>query len=165
MDGERDTLVSEALGLEDRTGGARGVVGKGGVAEGQAVDEGEAATAREASDAQRDGAVAVSEHPIRVHHPDHMKGWEAFGGSDGVPTVRRLGSGADGKSKPGTIPFARGETKLGVCSIETHSYADAPDAAYIYVVGVTEEDARRAWNTAAIVWAASRDTLWPKSRP
>lgn len=97
-----------------------------------------------------------------VHQPSHMKGWEAFGVTKASPpTVRRLGTGWDGKGKPGTEKWGPGEVKDGVASVEISSYGDHPAGAYIYVVGTDEDAVEKRWRTAASVWQQIGDVLWP----
>lgn len=90
-----------------------------------------------------------------------MKGWEAFGVVPGERlTVRRLGSGYDGKGKLGTEKWAPGETRNGVSTVEIHTFADAPDGAYIYVCGTTEQGVEKAWRRAADGFKAIREAVW-----
>lgn len=108
--------------------------------------------------------------PWWAHHPSHMKGWEAFGVTGGVPTVRRLGlvttknGRATTEEKPGTTPWASGEVRLGVAHISFGTYADDPEEAFLHVVGTTEEDVRDRWHRASTSWPAFCSLLWPKSR-
>ena len=108
---------------------------------------------------ERGMKATTSEHPCRVHHPDHMRGWEAFGIVGEAPTVRRLGSGRrDGKT--GTTPWGKGETRQGVASVEIHTYADAVDSAYIYVCGSTEKGVAKAWGRAETAFKEIRSKMW-----
>ena len=101
-----------------------------------------------------------------VHHPSHMKGWEAFGVTNASPpTVRRLGTGHDGKGKPGTEKWGPGEVVNGVASVQISSYGDHPTGAYIYVVRTAEDNGHRRRRIAAdareriadlLVWAGGR---------
>lgn len=102
--------------------------------------------------------------PWWLHHPDHMKGWEAFGISGRVPTVRQLGVGYDGKQEPGTTPWGKGEVKLGVAGIHIGTFADSPDGAYIYVVGTTREDVEARYHAAVDAFAHIQLMLWPSRR-
>lgn len=102
--------------------------------------------------------------PWWVQHPDHMKGWEAFGVTGQAPTVRRLGSGYQEKNEPGTTPFGNGEVKLGVAGVEFSTHADDPEGAYIYVVGTTREDTEARYYVAVDAFAHVQAMLWPSSR-
>lgn len=102
--------------------------------------------------------------PWWVHHPDHMKGWEAFGVTGEAPKVRRLGSGYDGKDEPGTDPWGSGEVRLGVAGIEFSTHADCTTGAFLYVVGTTEDDVRHRWSIAEQLFHSIAPGLWPASR-
>lgn len=102
--------------------------------------------------------------PWWVQHPDHMKGWEAFGITGSAPTVRQLGVGYKGTDPPGTTPWGSGEVKLGVAGIHLSTHADYTDGAYIYVVGTTREDVEARYHTAADAFAHVQAMLWPASR-
>ena len=108
--------------------------------------------------------------PWWVHHADHMKGWEAFGVSDSIPTVRRLGivthrkGHATTDERPGTTPFGSGEVKLGVAGVEFSTHADSPGTAFICVLGTTEADVTTAWYRANAVFGEIASRLWPSSR-
>ncbi len=107
---------------------------------------------------------AQEAEPWWRHHPDHMKGWEAFGVTGNEPTVRQLGTGYNGKGKPGTDPWGPGEVKLGVGGVEFSTHADCPTGAYLYVVGTERDDVERRWRLADTAWRTFGPTLWPKSR-
>lgn len=106
----------------------------------------------------------MTEPCSHIHRPSHMRGWEAFGVTDGLePTVRRLGlvvgRNAD-QVRPGTEPFGPGETRNGVWSIEVHTFADNPGEAYVYVVGTTEKGVGRAWRKTRNAWRDMSKSIW-----
>ena len=96
-------------------------------------------------------------------HPTHMRGWEAFGVDTAPePTVRPLGiwtGPQPAKWRPGTEPWAAGETHRGCASIEIMSSADSKGA-FIYVDGTTEKGVTDAWYRAQKVFAAIQAELW-----
>lgn len=106
----------------------------------------------------------VEPKPWWLHHPDHMKGWEAFGCTSQAPTVRQLGVGYKGTEPPGTEPWGSGEVKLGVAGVHWSTHADDPSGAYIYVVGTTREDVEARYYVAVDAFAHVQAMLWPSSR-
>lgn len=114
--------------------------------------------------------AAPRTHPWFASPPNHMKGWEAFGVSPGERTVRRLGTvtfvkgEATTDERPGTEPWGSGEVRLGVAGITISTSADAPEQAFIQVIGTTEEDVATRWDEASARWMRLRSSLWPKSR-
>lgn len=112
----------------------------------------------------------ATREPWWVNHADHMKGWEAFGVSNDVPTVRRLGmvtikkGVATTDERPGTTPFGSGEVKLGVAGVEFSTHADSPGTAFIHVMGTTEADVTNAWYNANAAFSEIASRLWPARR-
>lgn len=116
-------------------------------------------------------AVAASEAEERmpwwhIHRPTHMNGWECFGAVPRVepPTLRRLGTGYDGKGKPGTEKWGPGEVRLGVSDVNISTYAGHQCGAYIYVVGPEKDDVEARWHLAAATWTEMGGRLWPTKR-
>lgn len=112
------------------------------------------------------GCICGKNHAWWVHHPDHMKGWEAFGCTDKPDElhVRQLGTGYDGKGKPGTERWGKGEVKLGVSGMHFGTWADNTDGAFLHVVGTERADVEARWHVAAQAFNEMRATLWPTSR-
>jgi hypothetical protein len=114
--------------------------------------------------------MSARTEPWWTHHPDHMKGWEAYGVVGTEPDVRRLGlvtfikGTATTEERPGTEPWGSGEVKLGVAGIEIGTFADSTDGAYIHVVGTTKVDVAAAWKRAESAFVSVAELLWPKSR-
>lgn len=99
-----------------------------------------------------------------------MKGFEAFGISDGTPTVRRLGlvtftkgGGVTTEEQPGTEEWHPDEVHDGVASVEIHSHADGRPAAYIYVCGTDRDAVENAWLRARDQWNGFGKRLWNPS--
>lgn len=114
--------------------------------------------------------------PWWSHHPDHMKGWEAFGCTGQEPIVRRLGIVTFGKKgtgpggerdpatteeRPGTDPWGVGEVSKGVAGVHLSTHADDQKGAYLHVVGTEKEDVETRWRAIDAAFQRWAPTFWP----
>lgn len=134
------------------------------------AEEAELETARAVTEAKADG-IPLDREPWWTHHPDHMKGWEAFGvvghhERPRTPTVRRLGThSGPGGGKPGTVPFHKDEVRQGVSHIAVGTSADSPGTAFVQVYGTSEKAVTDAYERVVAVWKHLVLQLWPGFKP